>query len=241
MDPHTPKYRRVMLKISGEGFCGPTGFGIDGDQIERIAGELRDVVALGVELAVVVGGGNFLRGSTVVQGTHIQPATGHYMGMMATLLNGLALQDTLEHLGIEVRLQSAIPVRPVCEPLIRRRAIRHLEKGRVVILAAGTGNPFVTTDTSAALRAVEVNADVVLKATKVDGVYSADPHADPSAIRYERLTFNEAIEKRLRVMDVSAFDLCQENNIPVIVFDMQSPGQMVAAVCGEPVGTLVTT
>ncbi len=233
------KYKRVVLKVSGEGLCGPDRVGIDDDELYRIAHEIKTVVDLGVQLAVVVGAGNIVRGAVVARDSHIEEVTGHYMGMLATVINALAVQDTLEALGVHTRVQSAIGMDRVCEKFIRRRAIRHLEKGRVVIFAAGTGNPFVTTDTCAALRASEIKADAVLKATKVDGVYDADPQTAPNATRYQRLSFDEALHKRLGVMDVSAFDLCQRNRIPVIVFNLKQPGNMARAVQGQPVGTLV--
>jgi len=233
------KYNRVVLKISGEGLCGKDKVGIDDDELYRIACEIKTVFDLGVQLAVVIGGGNIVRGAVIARDSHIEEVTGHYMGMLATVINALAVQDTLEAVGIPTRVQSAIGMDRVCEKLIRRRAIRHLEKGRVVIFAAGTGNPFVTTDTCAALRASEIKADAVLKATKVDGVYDADPETSPNATRYARLSFDEAIHKRLKVMDVSAFDLCQQSNIPVIVFNLKQPGNMAAVVRGERVGTVV--
>ncbi|MCP4591105.1 MAG: UMP kinase [bacterium] len=235
-----PKYKRVVLKISGEGLCGEDRFGIDGDELGRIAREIKTVGDLGVELAVVVGAGNIVRGAVVAKDSDVEEVTGHYMGMLATVINALAIQDTLESIGVQTRVQSAIGMDRVCEKFIRRRAIRHLEKGRVVIFAAGTGNPFVTTDTCAALRASEVQADAVLKATQVDGVYDADPKTSPTAKLYEHLSFDEAIHKRLRVMDVSAFDLCQQNGIPVIVFNLKHPGNMAAVVRGERIGTLVS-
>jgi uridylate kinase len=233
------KYQRVVLKISGEGLCGPGRFGIDGRELDRIASEIEQVVELGVELAVVVGGGNIIRGADIARESRIEEATGHYMGMLATVLNALAIQDTLETMGVQTRVQSAIGMDRICEKFIRRRAIRHLEKKRVVIFAAGTGNPFVTTDTCAALRASEVKANAVLKATKVDGIYDADPVVTPNATRFKHLTFDEALHRRLKVMDVSAFDLCQRNNIPVIVFNLKQAGNMAAVVMGKPVGTLV--
>jgi uridylate kinase len=232
-------YKRVVLKISGEGFCQPGGSGIDKDQLQRIADETAGVAKLGIELAVVVGGGNFLRGQAVAQQAHIQAATGHYMGMLATVLNALALQDTLEANGVPTRIQSAINISAVCEPFIRRRCIRHLEKGRTVILASGTGNPFVTTDTCAALRATEIAADVLLKATKVDGVFEDDPVTNPNAERFDRLTYDEVIDRRLKVMDVSAVDLCQQHNVPIIVFNLNQPGNMKRVVMGEEVGTVI--
>jgi len=234
------KYPRVMLKVSGQGFCKEDGQGIDGEELVTMAAEIADVARLGVQLAVVVGGGNFIRGTAVSTQIRVQEATAHYMGMLATVINALALQDTLEGMGLQTRVQSAIAVDPVCEKFIRRRSIRHLEKGRVVILAAGTGNPFVTTDTCASLRAVELGANVLLKATKVDGVYSDDPVKNPRAVFYERLSYNEVIDQRLKVMDVSAVDMCQQNGVPIIVFNLKKPGNMRRAVMGQdPVGTLI--
>ncbi len=233
------KYKRVVLKVSGEGLCGLDKVGIDDDELYRVAHEIKTVVDLGVQLAVVVGAGNIVRGAVVARDSHIEEVTGHYMGMLATVINALAVQDTLEALGVHTRVQSAIGMDRVCEKFIRRRAIRHLEKGRVVIFAAGTGNPFVTTDTCAALRASEIKANAVLKATKVDGVYDADPQTTPNATRYEHLSFDEALHKRLKIMDLSAFDLCQRNRIPVIVFNLKQPGNMAKVVQGQPVGTLV--
>jgi len=234
-----PKYRRVLLKISGEGFCAPGQTGIDGREVRRLADEVKLVHDLGVQLSVVVGGGNLVRGSRIVKDSPIEETTGHYMGMLATVINALAFQDTMESLGVPTRVQSALAIHTVCEPFIRRRAMRHLEKGRVVIFAAGTGNPFVTTDTGAALRAAEVRAEVLLKATKVDGVYTADPVTDPSATHIDRLTYNEVIDRRLGVMDVSAVDLCQRSRIPIIVLNLKKPGNMRAVVEGEGIGTLI--
>ncbi len=233
------KYRRALLKISGEGLCSSGSFGIDGDQLNRIAREIKLVTDLGVQLCVVIGGGNIVRGSVIARQSSIEEVTGHYMGMLATVINALAIQDTLESLGVKTRVQSAVAVDRVCEKFIRRRAIRHLEKGRVVIFAGGTGNPFVTTDTGGALRASEIRADVLLKATKVDGVYTADPVEDPTAKRIESLTYNEVIDRRLAVMDVSAIDLCQRNRIPIVVFNLKTEGNMRAAVEGKPVGTII--
>ena len=233
------KYQRVLLKISGEGLCKPGAGGIDGEQLGHLAKEIRKVVDLGVQVCVVVGGGNLIRGSVISKDSPIEETTGHYMGMLATVMNALAVQDTLEALGTPTRVQSALAIDTVCERFIRRRAVRHLEKGRVVIFAAGTGNPFVTTDTGAALRASEVRADVVLKATKVDGVCTADPHKDASAQRIEHLTYNEVIDRRLAVMDVSAIDLCQRSRIPIIVLDLMKRGNMRAVVEGASVGTLI--
>jgi len=233
------KFNRVLLKISGEGLCKTGDGGIDGDELRRLAEEIKSVVALDIQVGVVVGGGNLVRGSAIAKDSPIEESTGHYMGMLATVINALAVQDTLESIGVPTRVQSAIAIASVCESFIRRRAIRHLEKGRVVIFAAGTGNPFVTTDTGAALRASEIRADVLLKATKVDGVYTADPVKDPTATRIDRLTFNEVIDRRLEVMDVAAVDLCQRNGIPIIVADLKKQGNMRAVVSGEDVGTLI--
>ncbi|RME40130.1 MAG: UMP kinase [Planctomycetota bacterium] len=233
------RYRRVLLKISGESLCAPGAQGIDGGELERLTAELKKVVDLGVQVAVVVGGGNLVRGHLIAKDSPIEETTGHYMGMLATVINALAVQDTLESMGVATRVQSALTVASVCEPFIRRRAIRHLEKGRVVIFAGGTGNPFVTTDTGAALRAAEIRAEVLMKATKVDGVYTADPEQDPSAERLEHVTYNEVIDQRLKVMDVSAVDLCQRAGIPIIVLDMKKPGNMSAVVQGHGTGTLI--
>lgn len=233
------KYKRVLLKVSGEGLCATGKTGIDGKALLKLAEEIKLVVELGVEVCVVVGGGNIVRGSVIAEATPIEEATGHYMGMLATIINALAVQDTLESLGVPTRVQSALSVQNVCENFIRRRAIRHLEKGRVVIFAGGTGNPFVTTDTGASLRAAEVRADVLMKATKVDGVYTADPAKDPKATKIDRLTYNEVIDKRLAVMDLSAVDLCQRSGIPIIVLDMGKAGNMRAVVQGEGRGTLI--
>ncbi len=234
-----PGYRRVLLKISGEGLCAPNRTGIDGAELKRLANEIKLVVELGVQLAVVVGGGNIVRGSTIAKDSPIEEATGHYMGMLATVINAIAVQDTLESIGVPTRVQSAIAVDRVCEKFIRRRAVRHLEKGRVVIFGGGTGNPFVTTDTGGALRASEIAADVLLKATKVDGVYTADPMTDPDAKRIDHLTYDEVINRRLGVMDVSAVDLCQRTGIPIIVFNLRKKGNMRAVVMGEDVGTAI--
>lgn len=234
------KIQRVVLKISGEGFCRPGDFGIDGKSLRRIAEEVISVSKLGVQVAVVVGGGNFLRGAKIAQELSIQEATAHYMGMLATVINALALQDMLEELGQPVRVQSAIAIHSACESFIRRRCIRHLEKGRVVILAAGTGRPYVTTDTAAALVAVEIHADVLFKATNVDGVYTADPKKDPRAKFLHRLSYNQVIDDRLRVMDVSAVDLCQRHGVPITVFSLMKHGNMRNAVQGKPIGTRIS-
>ena len=237
----TPKYRRVILKISGEGLCKSGGFGLDPQEVTRIAKEASAVAATGVQMAIVIGGGNFIRGQTLASAGHVQRATGDYMGMLATCINALALQDTLEDMGVPTRVLSAIEAKAVAEPFIRRRAIRHLEKGRIVILAGGTGNPFFTTDTCAALRASELGANVLLKATKVDGVFSADPNKDASAQRFERLTYTEVLTRQLRVMDMTAVSLCMESNIPIIVFNMKKPGNIGRVVAGEDIGTLITS
>lgn len=234
-----PKYRRVVLKISGEGLCPAGEGGIDGDTLKSLAEELKLVVEVGTQLCVVVGGGNLIRGTAISKDSPIEETTGHYMGMLATVINAVAVQDTLESIGVPTRVQSALDVDRVCEKFIRRRAIRHLERGRVVIFAAGTGNPFVTTDTGAALRAAEVRADALLKATKVDGVYTADPVTDPDAKRIEHLTYNDVIDKRLGIMDLSAVDLCQRSGIPIVVLNLRQAGNMAAVVQGEGVGTLI--
>ncbi len=233
------KYRRVLLKLSGESFCAKGGFGIDAKELELIASEVRDAARLGVQLAVVVGGGNIIRGAELAAAGHIHQATADYMGMLGTVINALALKEKLVSMDVPCRVLSALEVRSVAEPFIRGRALRHLEKGRVIILAAGTGNPFFTTDTCASLRATELECDILLKATKVDGVYNADPRKDPSAQRYESLTFSEAISKRLGVMDMTALAMCQERNIPVLVFDFKRPGNIARVVSGESIGTLV--
>ena len=239
-DIPAPYYNRVLLKISGEGFCHEGGFGIEAGELENIAQQCVDVCKTGTQLAVVVGGGNFIRGATFAEDGHIPRATADYMGMLATVLNALALQETMEKLGQPTRVMSAISVHAVAEPFIRRKAIRHLEKGRAVVLAAGTGNPFFTTDTCAALRATEIEADVLLKATKVDGIYTADPKKDPTATRYSTVTYEVVLEKELRVMDLTAITLCKERRIPLVVFDMKKQGNIARVVRGEDVGTKVT-
>jgi uridylate kinase len=236
----TPRYKRVLLKVSGEGLCKPGGFGIDGASLELISREIRDAAQIGTQVAVVVGGGNIIRGAQLAKEGHIAQATADYMGMLGTVINALALKEGLENLGQPARVLTAISLSAVAEPFIRGRAIRHLEKGRVVIFAAGTGNPFFTTDTAAALRAVEIGADAVLKATKVDGVYDKDPKKFPDAVRFERLTYTEAIRRNLTIMDLSAFDLCKAHKIPIVVFNMHSPGHVARAVAGETVGTVVS-
>ncbi len=232
--------RRLLLKLSGEAFCRPGGFGIDPEELDAICTELREALTGGSEIAIVVGGGNIIRGAELAAAGHIHQATADHMGMLGTVINALALKEKLGSLGTDCRVMSAIEIRAVAEPFIRGRAVRHMQKGRVVILAAGTGNPFFTTDTCAALRATELDCDILLKATKVDGVYTADPKKDPSARRYDRLTFAEAIARNLRVMDMTALAMCQENSIPVLVFDFKKKGNIGRVIKGETIGTLVT-
>lgn len=234
----TTRYRRLLLKLSGEGLAGEEGFGIHPGVISGIAEQIREIHTLGIQISLVIGGGNIIRGMTAAsQG--MDRVQADYMGMLASVINALALQDALEKAGVPTRVQTAIEIKQVAETYLRRRAIRHLEKGRIVIFAGGIGNPFFTTDTAAALRAAEIGADVVLKATQVDGVYSADPAKDPSAVRYTKLTFAEALERDLRFMDQAAISLCRENNIPIVVFDMAVKGNILKAVRGESIGTLV--
>ncbi len=234
----TSKYKRVLLKLSGETFQGPQGESLDPAAINSVAQQIQSVKAMGVELAIVVGGGNIFRGFRGEQ-NGIDRTTGDNMGMLATVINSLALQSALENLGVQTRVMSAIDMNKVAEPLIRRRAVRHLEKDRVIIMAAGTGNPYFTTDSAAALRASEIGADVLLKGTKVDGVYSADPMEVPDAERYDSITYQEALVKQLKVMDASAFSLCMVNSIPIIVFNFFKKDEILRALQGEPVGTLV--
>src|SRR5215212_5627308 len=235
-----PKYKRVLLKISGEGFCPEGGFGIEGDELNEIARECVEVCKTGVQLAVVVGGGNFIRGATFSEEGNIPRATADYMGMLATVINAVALQETMERLGQPTRVLSAISVYSVCEPFLRRRAVRHLEKGRAIILAAGTGNPYFTTDTSAALRATEIHADVLLKATKVDGIYSADPKKDKSAKLYGEISYAQVHRDQLRVMDLTAITLAMERKLPLVVFNLKTPGNIARVIRGEKVGTKIT-
>jgi uridylate kinase len=235
-----PAYRRIVLKLSGEALAGSQGYGLDPSVLVRIGAEVRDVTELGVQLAIVIGGGNIFRGVAASAGG-MERATADYMGMLATIINALALQDALEKAGCQTRVLSAIEMRAVAEPYIRRRAIRHLEKGRVVIFAAGTGNPFFTTDTAGALRAVEIGADAILKATKVDGIYSADPARDAGAERLPRVTYIEVLNRRLEVMDTTAISLCMDNKLPIVVFDLTRPGNIARIVCGEPVGSVVAS
>lgn len=233
-----PKYRRILLKLSGEALGGPTGVGINPEVIRDMASQIREVRQLGVEVVIVIGGGNIFRGAQgSTQG--IERATGDYMGMLATVINALALQDALEKQGVATRVQSAITMSQVAESFIRRRAVRHLEKGRVVIFGGGTGNPYFSTDTAAALRANEIGAEVILKATKVDGVYDSDPKKNSKAKRFEKITYLEALQMQLKVMDATAFSLCMDNKMPIIVFDVFMAGNLKRVVMGEPVGTLV--
>jgi uridylate kinase len=237
--PQRPAYRRIVLKISGEALAGGQGYGVDPPVLERIAAEIREVLSLGVQVAIVIGGGNIFRG-VAASARGMDRATADYMGMLATIINALALQDALEKAGMQTRVLSAVEMRAVAEPYIRRRAIRHLEKGRVVIFAAGTGNPFVTTDTAGALRAVEIGADAIIKATKVDGIYSADPARNPGAERLPRVTYIDVLSRRLEVMDTTAISLCMDNGLPIIIFDLTRSGNIKRIVLGEPVGSIVS-
>jgi uridylate kinase len=234
-----PKYKRVLLKLSGEALMGNQGYGLDPEMIAQIAAEVKSVHAMGVEVAMVVGGGNIFRGLAGTAGG-MERATGDYMGMLATIINALAMQSALERLGVQTRVMSAIPMQTVCEPYIRRRAMRHMEKGRAVIFAAGTGNPFFTTDTAAALRASETECEALLKATKVDGVYSADPKKDPTAERFERLDYMEVLTRDLQVMDAAAISLARENRIPILVFSIYDKGGFADVVSGKGRFTIVT-
>ena len=232
------KYKRILLKLSGEALMGEKQYGIDIDRVAQYAKDIRAVHAEGMEIAIVIGGGNIYRGLSAEK-AGMDRVQADYMGMLATVINSMALQDALEKVGAKTRLLTAIKMEQICEPFIRRRAVRHLEKGRIVIFGAGTGNPYFTTDTAASLRAIEINADVVLKGTRVDGIYTADPEKDKNATRYDQISFEEVYKKGLNVMDMTAFTLCQENNLPIIVFDMNKPGNFMKLVNGEPVGTLV--
>jgi uridylate kinase len=233
------KYNRILLKLSGESLMGDKQFGIDNHRLMQYARQIEEALATGVQIAIVVGGGNIFRGVQAEQGG-MERTQGDYMGMLATMINSMALQSALESIGIQTRLQSAIEMKSIAEPFIKRRAVRHLEKGRVVIFGAGTGNPFFTTDTAASLRAIEIDADVILKGTRVDGIYTADPEKDPTATKYDKVTFNEVYEKGLNVMDMTAFTLCNENKLPIIVFDMNKEGNLMQLINGKEVGTLVT-
>ncbi|MBK8555718.1 MAG: UMP kinase [Lewinellaceae bacterium] len=232
------KYKRILLKLSGESLMGQQRYGISSDMLQHYARQIKELNEMGAEVAVVIGGGNIFRGIQA-EGAGIEPVTGDYMGMLATVINGMALQSALEGIGVYTRMMTALKMESIAEPYIRRRAIRHLEKGRVVICAAGTGNPYFTTDSAAALRANEIKADVILKGTRVDGIYSADPEKDPNAIKFDHLTFKKVINMGLQVMDMTAFTLCQENNMPIIVFDINAPDNLRRIVLGEEVGTLV--
>lgn len=232
------KYKRILLKLSGEALMGNKGFGIDHERLSVYAKEIKTAYDNGCQIAIVIGGGNIFRGIQAEKGG-MDRVHGDYMGMLATVINSMAIQSALEGLGIETRLQSAIKMEQICEPFIRRKAVRHLEKNRVVIFGAGTGNPYFTTDTAATLRAIEIEADVILKGTRVDGIYSADPEKDKNATKYESIRFDEVYEKGLEVMDMTAFTLCKENNLPIIVFDMNKPGNLQKLLSGEKVGTLV--
>ncbi|HKL02923.1 MAG TPA: UMP kinase [Cryomorphaceae bacterium] len=232
------KYKRILLKLSGEALMGEKQFGIDNNRLAQYSREIREIADLGVEIAIVIGGGNIFRGLQAAEGG-MERTQGDYMGMLATVINGMALQSALEMVDLKTRLMSAIKMEQVAESFIRRRAIRHLEKGRIVIFGAGTGNPYFTTDSAAALRAIEIEADVILKGTRVDGIYSADPEKDSTATKYSTVTFQEVYDKGLSVMDLTAFTLCNENKLPIIVFDMNAPGNLKKVVEGEKVGTLV--
>ncbi len=232
------KYKRILLKLSGEALMGDKQYGIDMDRVAQYANDIKAVHDKKVEVAVVIGGGNIYRGLSAEK-AGMDRVQADYMGMLATVINSMALQDALEKIGLKTRLLTAIKMEQICEPFIRRRAVRHLEKGRIVIFGAGTGNPYFTTDTAASLRAVEIQADVVLKGTRVDGIYTSDPEKYPNATKFERITFQEVYERGLNVMDMTAFTLCQENNLPIIVFDMNKPGNFIRITEGEHIGTLV--
>ncbi|HLF94651.1 MAG TPA: UMP kinase [Planctomycetota bacterium] len=234
----SPKYKRVLLKISGEAFCKEGQHGIDIDEVQSIARQIKEAASVGTQVAIVVGGGNIIRGGEISK-HGVTQATGDSMGMLATVINALVLQDVLEHEGLATRVMTALSVHSVAEPYIRRRAVRHLEKGRVVILAAGTGNPHFTTDTAAALRATELSCEVLLKASKVDGVYTDDPHKNPKAKKIERLSYLDVLNKRLSVMDVTAISMCMEHHLPIIVFNLRQEGNIVKGVSGEPIGTII--
>ena len=232
------KYKRILLKLSGESLMGSKQFGIDNQRLAEYAEQIKEILSTGIEVAIVIGGGNIFRGVQAEQGG-MDRTHGDYMGMLATMINSMALQAALESTGVKTRLLSAIEMKEIAEPFIRRRAVRHLEKGRVVIFGAGTGNPFFTTDSAASLRAIEINADVILKGTRVDGIYTADPEKDKTATKYDTITFDEVYAKGLNVMDLTAFTLCKENNLPIIVFDMDTPGNLKKLLDGKAVGTTV--
>jgi uridylate kinase len=233
------KYKRILLKLSGESLMGDKQFGIDNQRLLQYAEEIKEIWSSGVQIAIVIGGGNIFRGVQAEQGG-MERTQGDYMGMLATMINSMALQSALESIGVDTRLQSAIEMKAIAEPFIKRRAVRHLEKGRVVIFGSGTGNPFFTTDTAASLRAIETDCEVILKGTRVDGIYTADPEKDPTATRYDKVSFSEVFEKDLKVMDMTAFTLCNENKLPIIVFDMNKKGNLKQLVEGTHVGTLVS-
>ncbi len=232
------KYKRILLKLSGEALMGNKQFGIDNERLSQYAAQIKEIAEMGVQVAIVIGGGNIFRGIQAEEGG-MDRVHGDYMGMLATVINSMALQSALEKTGVETRLQSAIKMEQICEPFIRRRAVRHLEKNRVVIFGAGTGNPYFTTDTAATLRAIEIEAEVVLKGTRVDGIYTADPEKDKTATKYEVITFSEVYAKGLEVMDMTAFTLCNENKLPIIIFDMNKVGNLKKIIQGTQVGTLV--
>jgi uridylate kinase len=231
-------YKRILLKLSGESLMGNKQFGIDNDRLNQYSTQIKEIVDKGIEVAIVIGGGNIFRGVQAEEGG-MDRTHGDYMGMLATMINSMALQASLEAVGVKTRLMSAIEMREIAEPFVRRRAVRHLEKGRVVIFGAGTGNPFFTTDSAASLRAIEINADVILKGTRVDGIYTADPEKDKSATKFDFISFDDVYNKDLKVMDMTAFTLCKENNLPIIVFDMDTPGNLKRLITGEQVGTIV--
>ncbi|MBK6329672.1 MAG: UMP kinase [Bacteroidetes bacterium] len=233
-----PQYKRILLKLSGESLMGDKNFGLDPAMLAQYANDIKSVIEKGVQVALVIGGGNIYRGMNEVE-TGIERAQGDYMGMLATVINGIAMQSMLEKVGVQTRLQTAIKMDQVAEPFIRRRAIRHLEKGRVVIFGAGTGNPYFTTDTAGSLRAVEIKADAILKGTRVDGIYDSDPEKNPEAKKFENITFADAIGRNLKVMDMTAFTLCQENKMPIVVFDMNTTGNLLRIIQGEGIGTVV--
>ena len=238
--PAEPRFSRILLKLSGEALMGEAKYGISPPILGQIAREVKEVVELGVQVSIVIGGGNIFRGVSA-SANGMDRASADYMGMLATIMNAIALQDALEKLGAYTRVQSAIEMQELAEPYIRRRALRHLEKGRIVIFAAGTGNPYFTTDTAASLRAMEIHAEVILKATRVDGIYTADPHKDPTAVRFTQLSYIDVLKKNLKVMDSTAISLCMDNDLPIIVFDLTVPGNILRAVTGEPIGTIVGT
>lgn len=232
------KYKRILLKLSGESLMGDKAFGIDNDRLASYADQIKEISDLGCEVAIVIGGGNIFRGVQAEEGG-MDRTHGDYMGMLATMINSMALQAALESKGIQTRLQSAIEMKEIAEPYVRRRAMRHLEKGRVVIFGAGTGNPYFTTDSAASLRAIEMDVDVILKGTRVDGVYSADPEKDPNATKYDMISFDDVYGNGLKVMDMTAFTLCKENDLPIIIFDMDTPGNLMKVMNGDQVGTIV--